>query len=82
MATSRTRTDIHETLTNRLVEAVENSDGNATLPWLTGGTNLRPRNATTDKCYQGVIVLNLWVTSIERGYDGPCWCKRLPESAD
>lgn len=69
-----TRRDIHADITNQLVAAIEADPGHPTLPWRRGGGALHmPVNALTGKAYNGINILNLWVSAGARGYATPLW---------
>lgn len=73
------RPDVYQTVTDRIVAALEAG----TVPWIrpwdmgaTPGTQRDhgfPRNGYTGRQYAGVNVLLLWLTVIERGYASNEW---------
>jgi antirestriction protein ArdC len=68
------RSDIYETITAKLLAAIEASPGDPIMPWQRGGTQpVLPTNAVTGQTYRGVNILSLWVTALERGYDSGEW---------
>ena len=68
------RSDIYETITTKLLAAIEASPGDPIMPWQRGGTQaVLPTNAITGQAYRGVNILSLWVSGLERGYDSGEW---------
>ncbi len=66
--------DIYETITAKLLAAIEASPGDPIMPWQRGGTRpVLPTNAVTGQAYRGVNILSLWVTALERGYGSGEW---------
>lgn len=67
------KTDILQTVTNSIVEAIENLPTGAdfVLPW-TQSTDF-PLNALTKKHYRGGNILSLWVAQIVKGFTSPHW---------
>ncbi|MFC7047931.1 ArdC family protein [Emcibacter nanhaiensis] len=66
-----TNIDIHQTVTDRIVEALEQGSISCSLPW-NSGLSL-PVNAHTGNYYQGINILNLWVEAYLKGFSSPCW---------
>lgn len=69
-----TQQDIYQTVTNAIIEAIENGQtgDKFTLPW-DGGHSGLPVNAATGKAYRGINVPSLWAYQLERGYSSPHW---------
>ena len=68
------RRDLHADITNQLIAAIEADPGQPSLPWRrTGGALHLPTNALTGKAYNGINILNLWVTAESRGFAAPIW---------
>jgi antirestriction protein ArdC len=68
------RSDIYQTITSKLLAAIEASPGDPIMPWQRGGTQpVLPTNAATGQAYRGVNILSLWVSALERGYDSGEW---------
>lgn len=62
--------DLYQEITNNIVAALENvSAGKWTKPW--GGTT--PANGSTNKEYNGINVLILWIASINGGFASQEW---------
>jgi antirestriction protein ArdC len=73
-ASAKSRQNIYETITAKLVAAIETNPGEPIMPWQRGGTRpALPTNAVTGQTYRGVNILSLWVTALERGYDAGEW---------
>ncbi len=69
------RPDIYQTVTDRIVAALESGVVPWVCPW-TGATPALlalPRNGATHRAYAGVNVLLLWLTAVERGYRSNEW---------
>jgi antirestriction protein ArdC len=72
--TSNARQSIYETITNKIVAAVESNPGDPVMPWQRRGARpVLPVNAVTGQAYRGVNILSLWVTALERGYSSGEW---------
>ncbi|MCW1841766.1 ArdC family protein [Prosthecomicrobium hirschii] len=65
--------DIHQTITDRIVAAIEAGAGPWKMPWHRGAGGRRPVNAASGKAYQGVNVLALWVEATGCGYSSHNW---------
>jgi antirestriction protein ArdC len=65
---------IYETITAKILAAIEASPGDPVLPWQRGGFNpTLPVNATTQQPYRGINILSLWVSALDRGYESGEW---------
>ena len=70
----RSRQSIYETITAKILAAIEASPGEPIMPWQRGGVSpVLPTNAVTGQAYRGVNILSLWVTALERGYSSGEW---------
>jgi antirestriction protein ArdC len=67
------RFDIHQEITNRIVEAIEAGAGDFKMPWHVSADLRSPLNAQTKRAYRGVNVLTLWLTSHVQGYGSAEW---------
>ena len=68
------RVDIHEQITNRIIEAIEKGVGTFKLPWhRPAGSITRPTNIQSKKAYRGINVVTLWVEAQLRGFGAPVW---------
>jgi len=63
------RFNIHQHITDQIVETIERGASEFSLPWNRGGNILRPTNIESGKPYQGVNVVALWATSELRGFN-------------
>lgn len=69
-----TKSDLHTSITNQLIAAIESSPGLPQLPWRThGGTLTIPENIASGKSYNGVNIVNLWAAGMIHGYTLPVW---------
>lgn len=74
MATRTPPRDLHHTITESLIAAIEHSPGQFTLPWRRNGGALHlPINALTHKPYNGVNILTLWVAGTLAEHTSPIW---------
>jgi antirestriction protein ArdC len=67
------RPDVYQTVTDRLVTALEAGVVPWVRPWTNAGASAIPRNGSTHRTYSGVNVLLLWLTALERNYASPEW---------
>lgn len=67
------RFDIHQEITNRIVEAIEAGAGDFKMPWHVSADLRAPLNAHTKRAYRGVNVLTLWLTSHIQGFASSEW---------
>jgi len=66
---SKSRSSIYETITDKILAAIESGPGDPVMPWQRAGARpVLPVNAATRQAYRGVNILSLWVTALERGY--------------
>ena len=71
---SNSRFDVHSTITNQIISAIENGVGDVQLPWHRKGFNIsRPTNVLTNKAYNGVNIIALWLSSYVFGYEHGIW---------
>ena len=73
--TSHDKQDIYTTITNRIIADLEAGNLTWVQPWQAGhaaGAVNRPLRAE-GKPYQGINVLILWMTAMDKGYDAPIW---------
>ena len=69
----KTRFDVHQEITNRIVAAIEAGAGEFKLPWHRAASTRSPINATTGRAYRGVNILSLWITTQALGYELHEW---------
>ncbi len=66
--------DLHQTLTDKIVAAIEAGAGEWQMPWHRPGTAFSlPKNALTGAHYQGCNVLALWIDADTKKFDNPVW---------
>ena len=71
---TRSRQDIHAEITNKLIAAIEADPGEPQLPWRKSGNALwLPVNALTDRRYNGINIVSLWVAAQTADYTSPVW---------
>ena len=68
---------VYDTVTARIVAQLEQGTVPWVKPWTEGGIAELPTNALTGRHYNGVNVLLLWETAIERGYRHATWLTYL-----
>jgi antirestriction protein ArdC len=64
-------TDIHQTITNQIIEAMESARTRGRRLW--DSQPILPLNLTTGKPYSGINVLMLWAAGLRNGYTSPYW---------
>lgn len=64
--------DIHQEVTNRLIEQLERGVAPWSRPWESGSLGCFPIRHNGER-YRGVNVLSLWCAAGERGYVQPMW---------
>ena len=68
------RMDVHEPITNRIIEAIDKGAGKFKLPWHRPAASLeRPTNIQSGKPYNGINVVTLWVEAQLKNYATPVW---------
>jgi antirestriction protein ArdC len=68
------RFDIHQHITDKIVNAIERGAGEFRLPWhRSTGNIMRPVNIASKNAYRGVNVLALWATADERNFSAGVW---------
>ncbi|KHA53111.1 ArdC family protein [Sulfitobacter geojensis] len=74
MARKTQKFDIHQEITNRIVDAIETA-GDFRLPWITskGGSFERPVNIASKNPYNGINVLSLWVSALTCEFPSNVW---------
>ncbi len=71
---TKERFDIHQHITDRIVNAIERGAGDFRLPWhRSAGGIMRPVNIASKKAYRGVNVVALWAYAEEFGYSSGTW---------
>ena len=67
------RTDLHQTVTDRIVAALDANPGSWHRPWQGGAATGRPRNIASGKPYIGINVLALWAEAQLGQYPHAVW---------
>lgn len=67
------RTDVHRTITEQIVAAIEAGAGAFVMPWHRDVGLTRPSNSLTGRPYQGVNVIALWAAAELHGFSTGCW---------
>ena len=70
--TATTRTDIYETVTAQIVNALE-SCGGWKMPWHSAGAGIIPKNVKSGATYRGINTVILWAVAEDRGYTNSLW---------
>jgi antirestriction protein ArdC len=70
----RTRANLYEEITAKIVAAIEAGAGEWRMPWHHNGASIsRPINVVSRKPYRGVNVVALWVAAQAAGYPTGLW---------
>lgn len=68
------RRDIHAEITGQLIAAIESDPGKPCMPWRRSSAPLfMPVNALTEKPYNGINIVSLWVAAEISGHSAPVW---------
>jgi len=71
---SRAQSSVHETITKKIIDAIEAGVGKARMPWHSPGRPIGiPINATTYAHYRGVNILLLWMAAMAKSYPTGEW---------
>lgn len=66
--------DIHQKVTDQIVEALEKGAGQWVMPWARHEASLTiPTNVDTHRVYNGINVLCLWSSGLESGFPSQLW---------
>ena len=65
--------DIYAEVTNALVASIEADPAKPIMPWNRSGTSEMPSNIASGDGYNGINVINLWVTSQVSGFATSIW---------
>ena len=66
------RSDVYESVTNRIIETIEQGAKDWHMPWHRSGVS-RPVNALTKKSYRGVNVVALWAAADVHHFSSGFW---------
>lgn len=74
MRKSSDKFDVHQEITNRIIDALETA-GEFQLPWIRnkGGSFARPVNIASKNPYNGVNIVSLWVSAQAHDYPSNLW---------
>lgn len=67
------RFDLYQTVTDKIVAAIEAGAGEFVMPWHVSAATGRPLNALTGRGYRGVNVVALWAEAFVSGYGTGWW---------
>ena len=70
---SKKKFDIYQSVTQRILEALERGERPWSRPWRLNPTDGVPRNAVTGRPYHGINVLLLWGAAQLEGYTSQRW---------
>ena len=71
---SKTKTDIYQTVTNSIIEALENGVKPWECPWKRhGAVSGIPSNFATGTSYSGMNIMLLWCSASEQGFTDSRW---------
>jgi antirestriction protein ArdC len=75
MSREKARFDLHQTLTDQIVDAIERvSADDFRLPWHRSGlSSIQPKNALTKNAYRGINIVSLWVAAEVHQYPRALW---------
>ena len=66
--------DVHQEVTDRIIEALEAGTSDFQMPWHSDGTALaRPVNARSGRAYNGVNLVSLWAAACVNHYSSNMW---------
>lgn len=66
--------DVHQRVTDHILATIENlTDDEPVMPWRRMGVTGLPSNVDTGNDYQGINILTLWLTAIDKGYPHNLW---------
>lgn len=73
-AMTKERFDIHQHITDKIVDAIERGAGEFRLPWhRSAGNIMRPVNIASKNAYRGINVVALWAYAEASGYSSGTW---------
>lgn len=71
--TDKTRIDVHQRVTDALIHQIEASSGDWQLPWARPGIAFRLPKNVSGRAYNGINIVSLWCSAIDRGYPYHLW---------
>lgn len=70
----RTKTDVYQTVTNSIIEALERGVKPWVCPWKhNSAVSGIPSNFSTGKAYTGINIMLLWCSAAKHGFQDPRW---------
>ncbi|MDE7590846.1 zincin-like metallopeptidase domain-containing protein [Enterobacter bugandensis] len=70
----RSKTDVYQTVTNSIIEALERGVKPWVCPWKhNGAVSGIPSNFSTGKAYTGMNIMLLWCSAAKHGFQDPRW---------
>jgi antirestriction protein ArdC len=75
MSRAQSRFDLHQTITDQIVAAIERvSADDFRLPWHRSGmSSIQPKNALTKNAYRGINIVALWISAEVHSYPRSLW---------
>ncbi|EPY5324342.1 TPA: DUF1738 domain-containing protein [Klebsiella variicola subsp. variicola] len=71
---TRSKTDVYQTVTNSIIEALERGVKPWVCPWKRNGAMSGiPSNFSTGKAYTGMNIMLLWCSAAKHGFRDPRW---------
>lgn len=71
---TRSKTDVYQTVTNSIIEALERGVKPWVCPWKrNGAVSGIPSNFSTGKAYTGMNIMLLWCSAAKHGFQDPRW---------
>ena len=71
---SKSKMNVYDAVTQKIVAAIEEGVGTYKTPWHTGGSAIKlPTNAATHAEYRGINVVALWAEAASRNYANGLW---------
>ncbi|WP_428698290.1 ArdC family protein [Stappia sp.] len=68
------RVDIHQTITDQIIAAVETGTGPTEMPWHRSGSGItQPVNVESGKPYRGINTVALWAAAITGSFSNGFW---------
>jgi antirestriction protein ArdC len=65
--------DIHQTITDKIVAAIEAGAGDFVMPWHRKKGGRKPKNVVSGNHYQGINILALWIEAQGNGFSSNVW---------
>ena len=70
----KVKIDLHQNVTDQIVQSIENGVDGFSMPWQRSGLPLcLPKNVDTDNFYNGVNILNLWACAELKNFTSNEW---------